>query len=178
MRFAASLLFLSAVHTCTAQSKLTVSRSLDFWISNTETEVVAAAEVMPEDRYGFAPSAGEFTGVRTFADQVKHLAATNYRVAAVMLGHAPTPDQSSETGPEKMHSKTQIVDYLRGSFAAMHRAVAQVTWTNATEPTASSYNCLQLAVDSVAHSYDHYGQMVEYFRMNGIVPPASQKKAR
>lgn len=92
-----------------------------------------------------------------------------------MLGQTPTPDQNSETGPDEVHSKTQIVEYLRGSFVALHRAIAQVTSTNATRPTAGAYNRLQLAVDSVAHSYDHYGQMVEYLRMNGIVPPASRK---
>jgi hypothetical protein len=171
-------LFLISVFTgpaCTAQSKLTVSQSLDVWISTAETEIVSAAEAMPEDRYRFAPTQGEFTGARTFADQVKHLAANNYRVAAFLLGQTPTADENAETGPEQAQSKAQIVGYLRGSFAALHLAVEKVTADNATEPTASSFNRIQLAVDAVAHSYDHYGQMVEYLRMNGIVPPASRK---
>jgi DinB family protein len=136
---------------------------------------VAAAEAMPEDRYTSAPSVGEFNGVPTFADQVKHLAANNYRVAALILVQPPTSDQDSETGPDNARSKAQIMEYLKGPFAALHRAVAQINSANATEPLAGTYNRLQLAVDSLARSYDHYGQMVEYLRMNGIVRPSSRK---
>lgn len=163
-----------------AQTNYTVSQSLDFWISNTEKEVVSAADAMPEEKYSFAPTAGEFKGVRTFAQQVKHLAANNYRMAANMNGQIPTPDQQSETGPESVISKAQIMDYLKGSFTALHHAVAMVTKENMLEGMASrrpprQNNRLQFAIDAVAHSYDHYGQMVEYLRMNGIVPPASRK---
>ena len=71
------------------------------------------------------------------------------------------------------------MDYAKGSFAALHRAMAAISEGNMLEPMASSpgpqqKTRLQLAVDAVAHSYDHYGQMVEYLRMNGIIPPASR----
>jgi len=163
-----------------AQTNYTVSQSLDFWISNTEREVVSAADAMPEEKYSFAPTAGEFKDVRTFAQQVKHLAANNYRMAANMSGQRPTPDQESETGPESVISKAQIMEYLKGSFAALHHAVAMVNKENMLEALGSrrpprQNNRLQFAMDAVAHSYDHYGQMVEYLRMNGIVPPASRK---
>ena len=168
-------------HLALAQSRYTVSQSLDFWITNTEKDVVGAAEAMPEEKYSFAPSpaAGEFTGVRTFAEQVKHLAANNYRMAANILAQTPTPEQETETGPDDVRSKVQIVDYLKGSFVALHRAVATITEENMLKPLAShparrQNNPIQFAVDAVAHSYDHYGQMVEYLRMNGIVPPASR----
>jgi hypothetical protein len=164
-----------------AQTRYTVSQSLDFWVTNTEKEVVGAAEAMPEGKYSFAPSptAGEFAGVRTFADQVKHLAANNYRMAANIIAQTPTPEQESETGPSDVRSKAQIVNYLKGSFAALHRAVATINEENMLKPLAShaaswQNNPIQFAVDAVAHSYDHYGQMVEYLRMNGIVPPASR----
>ena len=163
-----------------AQTNYTVSQSLDFWISNTEKEVVSAANAMPEERYAFTPTAGEFKGVRTFAQQVKHLAANNYRMAAYMNGHTPTPNQESETGPESVTTKAQVMAYLTGSFAALHRAVAMVTKENMLDALGSRHpprqnNRLQFAIDAVAHSYDHYGQMVEYLRMNGIVPPPSRK---
>jgi hypothetical protein len=71
------------------------------------------------------------------------------------------------------------MDYLKGSFEALHRAVAAVNERNLLEPLLVSprrqNTRLQLAIDAVTHSYDHYGQMVEYLRMNGIVPPASRK---
>lgn len=163
-----------------AQTSYTVSQSLDFWISNTEKEVVSAADAMPEEKYSFAPTAGEFNGVRTFAQQVKHLAANNYRMAAIIDGQTPTPEQESETGPESVISKAQIMDYLKGSFAALHHALAIVTKENMLEALGSrrpprQNNRIQFAIDAVAHSYDHYGQMVEYLRMNGIAPPASRK---
>jgi len=157
----------------------TVSQALDFWITNTENLVVPAADAMPAEKYSFAPSAGEFTGVRTFAQQVKHLAANNYRMAAYILNQTPTAEQKSETGPDAVQSKAQIMDYVRGSFAALHRAVAAINEENMLAPLAASPSSgqttrLQLAVDAVAHSSNHYGQMVEYLRMNGIVPPASR----
>jgi hypothetical protein len=167
-------------HFALAQTRLTVSQALDFWITNTENEVVAAAGAMPEEKYSFAPTKGEFTGARTFAQQVKHLAANNYRMAAYILGQTPTPDQESETGPDRIQSKTQVMDYVKGSFAVLHRAMAVINDGNLLEPLAAfpghwQRTRLQLAEDVVAHSYDHYGQMVEYLRMNGIVPPASRR---
>jgi hypothetical protein len=157
----------------------TVSQALDYWITNTENEVVPAAGAMPEAKYSFAPTAGEFTGVRTFAEQIKHLAANNYRMAAYILDQTPTPEQGSETGPDTVQSKAQIMGYLKGSFVALHRAMAAIDEANMLEPMAAAPSPrqrtrLQLAVDAVAHSSNHYGQMVEYLRMNGIIPPASR----
>jgi len=172
------LLLAGLSHVALAQTRVTVSQALDFWITNTENEVVFAAEAMPEEKYSFAPSAGEFAGARTFAQQVKHLAANNYRMAAYILIQTPTPDQEAETGPDAVRSKAQIMDYVKGSFVALHRAVAVVNEGNMVEPLAvppKQNTRLQLTVDAVAHSYDHYGQMVEYLRMNGIVPPASRR---
>jgi hypothetical protein len=162
------------------QSKLTVGQALDFWITVTEEHVVAAADAMPGEKYSFAPTKGDFAGVRTFGQQVKHLSANNYRMAAYILGQTPTPDQKSETGPSTVQSKAQIMEYVKGSFAALHRAMAVINGENMLEtmavfPSASQKTRLQLAEDAVAHSFDHYGQMVEYLRMNGIVPPASRK---
>jgi uncharacterized damage-inducible protein DinB len=157
----------------------TVSQALDFWITNTENLVVPAADAMPAEKYSFAPTAGQFTGVRTFAQQIKHLAANNYRMAAYILNETPTPDQMSETGPDTVRSKAQVMEYVKGSFAVLHRAVASINEGNMLEPLASTPSFgqktrLQLAIDVVAHSSNHYGQMVEYLRMNGILPPASR----
>ena len=172
--------FLSAIsHAAVAQSKIPVSEALDFWIANCEKEVVSAANAMPEEKYSFVPTAGEFTGARTFAQQLKHLAANNYRMAAYILTQNPTPDQESESGPSDVQSKAQIIDYLQGSFAALHRAMATIDERNMLEPLSRAptkqNTRLQLAVDAVAHSYDHYGQVVEYLRLNHIIPPASRK---
>src|SRR5215831_2655439 len=96
-----------------AQTGKTISQALDFWISNTEKDVVSAADAMPEEKYSFSPTGSEFTGVRTFGEQLKHLAANNYRMAGRMLGQTATPDQEAETGPEDVRSKAQIVEYVQ-----------------------------------------------------------------
>jgi hypothetical protein len=182
-----SLLLLTLSHVAPAQmgkpsqpvSQLTPGQVIDAWISNTESHLVPVAEAMPEDKYSFAPSNGEFRNVRTFAEQLKHLAANNYRQAAVILGEQPTADQVNEQGPDEVKTKAQIVDYLKGSFASLHRAVAAITEKNQVAPIASTSGTWQrarlgLAIDAVAHSFNHYGQLVEYLRMNGIVPPDSR----
>lgn len=174
------LLLLSLVNqVALGQASPTIRRALDFWISNAEKDVVAAADAMPAEKYSFAPTAGEFTGARTFGQQVKHLAANNYRMAAYILNQTPSAEEESETGPEAVRSKAEIMGYVRGSFAALHRAAATITDGNMLEPMPSHIpprqnTRVQFAIDAVAHSYDHYGQMVEYLRMNHIIPPASR----
>jgi hypothetical protein len=172
-----SILLLSCGAACAQDNKVTpistVSQALDFWITNTENRVVPAADAMPGEKYSFAPTAGEFTGVRTFAQQIKHLAANNYRMAAYILNQTPPPEQESEAGPDAVQSKA------KGSFAALHKAMAAINEENMLKPVAASHSSqqktrLQFAIDAVAHSSNHYGQMVEYLRMNGIIPPASR----
>jgi hypothetical protein len=92
------LFFLVVSHLVSAQTMLTVSKALDFWITNPEKEVVSAADAMPEEKYSFAPTAGEFTGARTFAQQIKHLAA-NYRMAAYILTQTPTHESGVRDRP-------------------------------------------------------------------------------
>ena len=178
-RILCCLLFAVVGDISSAQTRITANQALDFWITHTENEVIQAADAMPEKKYSFAPKGPGFNGVRTFAQQVKHLAANNYRMAAYIIGRTPMPDEESEAGPDGIRTKSQITDYLRGSFTALHGAVATITDTNLVAPLATypgrQNTRLQLAEDVVAHSYNHYGQMVEYLRMNGIIPPASRR---
>ncbi len=174
------LLVVSLNHYVAAQTRMTVSQALDFWASNTENRVVSAADAMPEEKYSFAPTAGEFGGVRTFREQVKHLAACNYRQAAYILKQTPTPDQEREVGPNSVQTKKQVMEYLRGSFAALHQALNTIDEKNRVEPLAAGPDPgvrtrLQIANLAVLHANNHYGQIVEYLRMNGIIPPASRK---
>src|SRR5579864_4607145 len=154
----------------------TATQVFDAWIADTEKQVVSAAAAMPDDKFSFAPTAGEFHGVRTFAGQIKHLAANNYLVGAKILGE-PTPHgERTEEAPASVTTKTEVMEYLKGSFAYLHRAIATIGDQALTDPIPGTKGTWQrtrlgLAVDGVAHSYDHYGQMVEYLRMNGIVPP-------
>ena len=144
--------------------------------------IVEAAEAMPADKYGFAPTGGEFKGVRTFSGQIKHLAATNYILAAAALGQVPPPDAGDETGPDSLVTKAQDVAYLRGSFDALEQAVAAIgdhrisVRSSPISPfQAGTATRLSLIAEALIHAYDHYGQMVEYLRMNGVIPPASRR---
>jgi len=159
-----------------ATSPHTVSQVVDFWVTNTEQLVVPAADAMPEVKYSFAPSNGEFSGVRTFAEQVKHLAAANYQLAAGTLGEDPPAGTDHETAPDSVNTKAQVMAYLKGSFTSLHRAAAAINENNMDDPMPSKGNRTRLLmlIDAVVHSSNHYGQMVEYLRMNNIIPPASR----
>jgi uncharacterized damage-inducible protein DinB len=147
----------------------------------TEQVIVSAADAMPADKYGFAPTDGEFKGVRTFGQMVKHLSATNYILAVAALGEEPPADAGDELGPEAVRTKDEILKYLKGSFAYLNKAIEAIG--QKTTPVKASpisplksteVTRLALVVESIVHAFDHYGQMVEYLRMNGVVPPASR----
>jgi uncharacterized damage-inducible protein DinB len=146
-----------------------------------EKEIVSGADAMPADKYGFAPTDGEFKGVRTFGQMVKHLSATNYILAAAALGEEPPADAGDELGPEAVRTKDEILKYLKGSFAYLDKAIEAIG-QKSTPVNSSPISPLKsteatrpaLVVESLMHAFDHYGQMVEYLRMNGVVPPGSR----
>jgi hypothetical protein len=154
----------------------TVSQVMDFWVTNTEQLIIPAADAMPDAQFSFAPSHGEFSGVRTFAEQVKHLSAANYQLAAATLGEQPPAGTDHETAPDSVKTKAQVIDYLKGSFTSLHRAAAALNESNMDDPVPSKGNRTRLLmlIDALVHSSNHYGQMVEYLRMNNIIPPASR----
>lgn len=151
-----------------------IGKELDVWVSKTEEQLVPAAAAMPEDKYGFAPTAGEFEGVRTFAEQVKHLSAANYILASEVLGEKPPHGENGEKAPDFLKSKAEIMEYLKGSFALLHRAAAAINKGNEEEIVKFDRTRPGLIIDALIHCDDHYGQIVEYLRMNGIGPPASR----
>ncbi|HET7440056.1 MAG TPA: DinB family protein [Terriglobales bacterium] len=158
----------------------TISQVLDRALTMAEKEFLPAADAMPEDKFGFAPSDGEFKGVRTFAEQIKHTAAVNYELGAVILLEKPPVDIGDESGPESVKSKAEVMQFLKDSFAYLHKAIATINEKNAVEPLKSPFGegtvtRLGMTTVTIGHIGDHYGQMVEYLRMNGIVPPASRR---
>jgi uncharacterized damage-inducible protein DinB len=158
----------------------TVGRALNDSISLLESEFVPAADAMPEDKYSFAPTGGEFKGARTFAQQVKHVAAVNYIVGAAILGEKPPVDTAGESGPDAIQSKADILKFLKDSFAYAHKATGTIDEKNAVSPIKNPFGdepATRLGMASVFawHGFDHYGQMAVYLRMNGIIPPASRR---
>jgi DinB superfamily len=159
--------------------KPTFAMVLDRSLTNVEHEVVPAADAMPEDKFNFAPTQGEFKGVRTFAQQVKHIATANYALGAGILAEKPPLDLEGENGPAKITSKADVMQYLKDSFTYLHKALNSIDENNVLGQVPSPFgpnkvSRLGLAIGAIAHPNDHYGQMVEYLRMNGIIPPASR----
>jgi uncharacterized damage-inducible protein DinB len=158
----------------------TTSQVLDHSLANLEREFVSAAEAMPEDKYNFAPSSGEFKGVKTFAEQVRHVGAANFMFGAGIAGEKPPMELGGENGPETLKTKAAIVKFLKDSFDYTHKVFAGISDANATASIPTPWgkgttSRLGLATLTVAHGFDHYGQMAVYLRMNGIIPPASRK---
>ena len=156
-------------------------RALQSLVNLAEKVTVSAVDAMPADKFGFAPTDGEFEGVRTFGQQVKHLAAANHILAAAALGEEPPADAGDEKGPDTVRTKPEILDYLKSSFAHLSKAVDAIG--QASPPAKNSpisplkkgeVTRAALITESLFHVADHYGQMVEYLRMNGVVPPASR----
>jgi len=160
---------------------LTLTSVLDAQLRIVEFEVVTTAQAMPEDKYSFAPTNGNFNGVRTFAQQVKHLATVNNRIAEAILGQSPptAPDEGiTSNGPDAIQTKDQIIQYLKDSFVNMHKAIATINAENGLallkdSPAPFLRTSASLAMFACTHAMDHYGQMVEYLRMNGLTPPMS-----
>ena len=166
-------------------SAVAPSKALDALISVIEGEMMGAVKAMPAEKFSFAPSSAtfatsqetDFKGVRTFAEQAAHVAQANYYFYSTISGLKPDVDMG---GVGKLTSKEDVVKALAGSFAFAHKAVATLTAANAFEALKPAEPGMlttksSLAAFGVAHAFDHYGQMVEYLRMNGIVPPASAK---
>src|SRR5262252_1847487 len=163
----------------------TVASAIDREVSLVEKEVVEAAEAMPEDKFDFSPEklnlpGSDYKGVRTFGEQLKHIAASNYLIWSPITGEKPPDTVNDGKGPDNMKAKADIIKFLKDSFAFGHKSVATLNSSNLVEPIKSGSGRpttrLFLATFAPAHCFDLYGQIVEYLRMNGIVPPASRGK--
>jgi hypothetical protein len=163
------------------------SKALDDLLKLFEDEVVGVAKAMPADKYSFTPAAATFAAgspakfdtVKSFSQQVTHTALANYYFYSAIGGTKPEVDMAAlqkMTNDPKV-SKDEALKMLTGSLAFAHKAIATITTANAflaIKPIDGQNTRASLAAFGVAHGYDHYGQMVEYLRMNGIVPPGSK----
>jgi hypothetical protein len=163
-----------------------VATALMRTFGNQEYEYRAAAEAMPEDKYSFRPAVqGKFTeaapfgptDLRTFAEQVKHVACANFAFAAELDTKEP-PAACDKGGPSPAKTRAELLTYLRNSFAALNKSLNAITVKNMYEPINGPYagpnTRLGLAEVAIWHVADHYGQLAMYLRLSGIVPPASR----
>jgi uncharacterized damage-inducible protein DinB len=161
----------------------TVASVVDREISNVEKQIVEVAEAIPEEKFNFTPenlniAGADYKGVRTFAGQVKHITASNYFIWSPLTGEKLPEELKDGNGPQNLKTKAEIISFLKDSFGLGHKAAATLNAENMLQnPGSSKSTRLRLAVFGAEHAFDHYGQMVEYLRMNGIVPPASRGKS-
>jgi hypothetical protein len=157
-----------------------ISSAVDREITDAEKRITDAAEAMPESKFDFSPedlhlAGSDYRGVRTFRLQIRHIAASNYAIWSPITGDQFPKDFYGGNGPENLTTKTAILKFLKDSFALGHKAASMLTIDNMLQPPEHSRSTrLRAAFFGVEHAYDHYGQIVEYLRMNGIVPPASR----
>lgn len=154
---------------------------VDGFVTAIEEVQVPVAEAMPDDKYSFAPTNGSFKGVRTFADMIKHVAASNYGMAAAILHEDPPIKLETEADIDAIKGKKEIVKFLKGSFDFLHKAALTINEQNAMELIESpdspnkQLSRLEVAERAVSHSFNHYGQMIEYLRISGITPPSGHR---
>lgn len=150
-------------------------------LAGVERQFVPAADAMPEEAFGYIPVGGEFKGVKTYAQQVKHIAMVNFALGAAIAGEKSTVDPKElENGSDAMKSKAEIMKFLKDSFAVARKAVGGIKDAELIAPIPSPFGPNQttrmnLAMILSSHAMDHYGQMVVYLRHNGIIPPASRR---
>lgn len=155
----------------------TVTEMYDEQVTLIEREVLSLAEAMPADRYDFAPTEGHFAGVRTFGEQIRHLATMIFMTSALVLEEpSPYGPGRHNNGPDEVATKADTVAYLKEALAYAQQAMASLTVDNHLEPVRSAFGEMPrsaVAAGIAYHSFNHYGQMVVYARMNGVAPPAS-----
>ena len=175
----AALVFLSGIFVF-AQDEVpkTIAESIGNSLQYAQGEFMAAAEAMPESKYSYIPTAGDFKGARSFAEQIKHVACANLGFFNEIEGKTP-PEHCEKGGPSKAASKAELLQYLRESFDYGNKILPAITEKTALDkvdgPYAGPNSKLGIAAAALWHVSDHYGQIVEYLRMNGIVPPGTQK---
>jgi DinB superfamily len=172
------LLLASAASLCAAD--MTVAGMYDSQLKMAESEIVSLAKAMPESAYNFAPTKGSFEKARTFGGQVKHVATVMFMVAAAAKEEAPPSNLGAgEDGPDDVKTKAQILEYLSTAFTYAHSVLNTLTTENQLDPVKSPFGAGTVARGMAAnltiwHTFDHYGQMAVYARMNNVIPPASQ----
>ncbi len=159
-----------------------LATEIDKEITSLENQFVGVAEAMPADKFAATPESlgvtgTAFKGVRTFAVQVRHVAADNFAIWAPLTGEPEPAGINAPNGPPDMKGREEILKFLKDSFAYSHKAVAGLTAENELELVqfrGRKVTRISLVILALSHANDHYGQMVEYLRMNGVIPPGSR----
>jgi uncharacterized damage-inducible protein DinB len=178
----------SSAQSSTPSATPTIASVLNNQLGSIEREVMNAADAVPQDKFDFSPATGNIPGdfktpkpVRTLGEQFKHIGDALESYASGIMGQKPQVSDD-ENGPKNIKTKQEVVDYVKAAFAKAHSAIDTINQQNATEEIANPFGGtrkltrLALAVSMVGHSNNHFGQIIVYLRMNGIVPPESRPR--
>jgi uncharacterized damage-inducible protein DinB len=134
-------------------------------------KLIAMAEDFPEDKYDFKPTPAQ----RSFAEQLLHMAGSNDFFTDVANGKKPKDDESRE----HFNTKSEVVVYVTKSFADGAAVIKQKGDKGMTEMVVEAEGgrtvpIQNLAYSVIEHSGEHYGQLLVYYRVAGMVPPESR----
>lgn len=195
LRIAAILIVFGVASTAVAQSKTptesasrpaarqddvpkSIADSIGGTLRFAEGNFLGVAEAMPDNLYSFVPTAGNFADARNFGEQLKHVACAQFAFFNEFEGKKP-PEDCEKGGHDPAKTKAELIKYLKDSFDYSNQVLAKLTAQNALDRVEGRYagpnTKLGISVVAVWHITDHYGQLVEYLRMNGIIPPMTQK---
>jgi uncharacterized damage-inducible protein DinB len=136
-----------------------------------KADLIKAAEKMPEENYGYKPT----PEVRSFGQIIGHVADAEYMFCSIVLGDSAKPQ-----GIEKSKTtKTDLVKALNDAFAYCDKAYDGMTDAHATDVVKFfGQDMAKLTILSInnAHGDEHYGNIVTYMRMKGLVPPSSERQ--
>jgi hypothetical protein len=175
-RWCATWVFMTGVLVAQEKAPTTTSGSVGATLQFVEGQLLGAAEAMPEAKYGFVPKDGTFNDARSFGEQIKHVACAHFAFFNEIEGKTP-PEHCEKGGPSKASSKPELIAYLKESFDYGNRILTTIDanpMVQISGPYGGTNSKLGMSVLAVWHLSDHYGQLVLYLRMNGIVPPATK----
>ena len=138
-------------------------------------KLIAMAEDFPEDKYDFKPTPAQ----RSFAEQLLHASGDNYYFTNVLLGEKlPTTEDPPR---DQFKSKADIVAFVKKAFADGGAAIQKRGDKGMSELVVDPYSHRQTRIDDYAYGFiehcgEHYGQLVVYYRVAGLVPPESRPK--
>ena len=174
-----SLVVMTVLFTTGCLGQQSLTPAIERLFNKIERDIVSSAEAMPEDKYPFTPESlnikgSAFTGVRTFAGQIRHLATDNILIWSAITGETVRSDIEDVNGPKSIDTKDEIIEYLKSSFAIGRKAISTLTAQNAMDMIQFRWRKLprlDLAFYALTHANEHYGQLAVYLRACGIVPP-------
>jgi uncharacterized damage-inducible protein DinB len=146
---------------------------LDSW-NDIGRKLIAMAEDFPEDKYDFKPTPAQ----RSFAEQLLHMAGANYYFTNPVIGQKPP---TGDPKRDQYKTKADVVAFVKKSFADGAAAIQAKGDTGMSELVVDPFGHQQdrisdLAYGFIEHDGEHYGQLVVYYRLSGLVPPESRPK--